>query len=143
MTVWCGNCSEDVISPYVFKNGDGGALTVNGECYRQISNELFFFTAFHLDRCLVSTEQSSRSHSSSIYGEFETPVSRSSDLSFWSFQLAVQIARSNTARLLPLGFLESRLYSIKPKTLLDFKLTLKKKSPIWSQLLCEQQLKMP
>ena len=41
VTVWCALCAEGIIFPYFFKNEAGHNVTVNGECYRAITNDFF------------------------------------------------------------------------------------------------------
>ena len=42
LTVWCGFCFRDIIGPFFFKNEQGEAVTVNGDRYRNMMNELLF-----------------------------------------------------------------------------------------------------
>ncbi len=41
VTVWCGFWSGGIIGPFFFENERGAAVTVNGERYRDMLNELF------------------------------------------------------------------------------------------------------
>lgn len=41
VTVWCGLWSQGVIGPYFFEDDDGAAVTVNGNRYRNMLEQLF------------------------------------------------------------------------------------------------------
>ena len=41
-TVWCGFWSRSIIGPFFFENEQGDAVTVNGDRYRAMLNELLF-----------------------------------------------------------------------------------------------------
>ena len=41
-TDWCGLWSRGVIGPFFFKNEQGDAITVNGNCYPAMLNEFLF-----------------------------------------------------------------------------------------------------
>ena len=40
VTVWCGFWSRDIIGPFFFENEQGVAVTVNGDRYRAMLNEV-------------------------------------------------------------------------------------------------------
>ena len=42
VTVWCGFWSRGIIGPFFFENKQGEAVTVNGDRYRAMLNELLF-----------------------------------------------------------------------------------------------------
>ena len=42
VTVWCELWSRGIIGPFYFENEQGEAITVNGDCYRAMLNELLF-----------------------------------------------------------------------------------------------------
>ena len=42
VTVWCGLWSRGIIELFFFENGQGEAVTVNGDRYRAVLNEFLF-----------------------------------------------------------------------------------------------------
>ena len=42
VTVWCGFWSRGIIGPFFFESEQGAAVTVNGDRYRTMVNELLF-----------------------------------------------------------------------------------------------------
>ena len=44
VTVWCGFWSRGIIGSFFFESEQGEAVTVNGDRYRAMLNELFLFT---------------------------------------------------------------------------------------------------
>lgn len=42
LTVWCALSAKGIIGPYIFRNAEGAAVTVNGQRYRQMLNDFFF-----------------------------------------------------------------------------------------------------
>ena len=42
VTAWCGFWAGGIIGPYFFENEAGAAVSVNGLCYRTMSNEFLW-----------------------------------------------------------------------------------------------------
>lgn len=124
VTVWCAVSSTVVIGPYFFEDDNGATVTVTSERYRQMFNEFFLPELrrkripirqvwFQQDGATAHTARNSmetiravfRGRIISGFGYIEWPP-RSPDLSmcdyFW-------------------GFLKSRVYQHKPRTLQELK----------------------
>ena len=43
VTVWCGLRAGGIIGPYFFKDGGKRNVTMNGECYREMKSNFFFY----------------------------------------------------------------------------------------------------
>lgn len=43
VTVWCGLWADDIIGRYFFKDATKRNVTVDGELYRLIKSNIFFF----------------------------------------------------------------------------------------------------
>ena len=64
VTVWSGFWSRGIIGPFFFENEQGEAVTVNGDCYWAMLNELLFTkieedATFGFNRTALSAAQPS------------------------------------------------------------------------------------
>ena len=128
VTVWCGVCANMIIGPYFFEDDDGATTTVNGERYRAMitdfvmpiirENDMDDFW-FQQDGATCHTARPTINLLRPLFpgrlisknGDFDWPP-RSPDLTPPDFYLW--------------GYLKSKVYANKPKTLAQLKANIRR-----------------
>ena len=104
-TVWCGFWAGGVIGPYFFENDAGNAVTVNGVRYRNMITEFFVASVgrYGYGRHVVSAGRRNLSHCLRNNGVVARKISWPCHLTQWRSELATEMVRFVTVRLLSLG----------------------------------------